>query len=153
MNDLTTIPEVDLERYAGTWYEIARLPNRFENSLICVTATYTLRNDGKITVINKGYKSEKKSWSKIKGKAWVPNSEYPGRLKVRFFWPFKGDYYIIELNKEYSLALVGTPDRNLLWILSKDPNLSEAAYSEMVKIAKEKGFQTDRLIKVKQDCQ
>ena len=91
---LTTVKSLDLKRYQGTWYEIARLPNSFEKNLIAVTATYSIKGNGKVEVLNQGYKSGLKRKS-VTGTAWVPRKEYPGRLKVRFFWPFSGDYYVI----------------------------------------------------------
>lgn len=151
--ELTTVSPVNLEKYAGTWYEIARLPNRFEKGLECVTATYKLREDRKIEVINKGFRvGESNKISKIKGIAWVPDKNYPGRLKVRFFWPFSGNYFIIELDKDYRYALVGEPSRKYLWILSKDRNLTGNIYSTLLEKAEKLGFNTARVIKINQDC-
>lgn len=153
-DELSTVSPVNLEKYAGTWYEIARLPNRFEKGLECVTATYTLRNDGKIEVINKGRKiGDSKRISKIKGTAWVPDKSYPGRLKVRFFWPFSGNYYILELDKDYRYALVGEPSRKYLWVLSKDKNLDSDIFNSLLEKAEKSGFNTARVIKINQDCQ
>jgi len=118
--NLSTVEKVDIKKYAGQWYEISRLPNSFEKGLHCVTATYTLKKNNKIEVLNKGYSiKDRGKFSTAKGTAWVPNSEYPGRLKVRFFWPFSGNYYIISLDEEYNYALVGDPSRKYLWILSR----------------------------------
>ncbi|UCH15687.1 MAG: lipocalin family protein [Bacteroidales bacterium] len=151
--ELTTVSPVDLEKYSGTWYEIARLPNRFEKGLECVTATYTLRNDGKIEVLNKGRKTgELNKISKIKGVAWVPDREFPGRLKVRFFWPFSGKYYILELDKNYRYALVGEPSRKYLWVLSKDKHLDNDIFKLLLEKAAGYGFETARVIKINQDC-
>lgn len=155
MKKLTTVPDVDINKYTGKWYEIARLPNSFEKGLICVTAEYTLRPDAKITVINEGHREDTPGKiSSIKGKAWIPDETEPGRLKVQFFWPFSSGYYIFHLDKEnYQYALVGTPSRKFLWILSRKPVMEEELYRELVRVAKENHFDTDRLIKVKQDCQ
>jgi len=142
------------EKYLGKWYEIARLPNSFEKGLVCCTAEYGLRDDGKISVINAGVKEESGKISSIKGKAWVPDPEEPGRLKVQFFWPFAAGYYIFHLDKEnYQYALVGTPNRKYLWILARSPIMDDVLYKELVEIARKNEFQTDILIKVRQDCE
>ena len=151
--ELLTVKKVNLQRYTGRWYEIARFPNRFEKGLICVTANYKLKENGKIEVINKGRPEKDIKRIKIaKGTAWVPNKNFPGQLKVRFFWPFSGNYYIIMLDKDYQYVLVGDPSRKYLWILSRTKILSEDIYSKLLKIAKENGFDTHKLTKIKQDC-
>lgn len=151
--DLPTVNKVDLQKYSGKWYEIARFPNRFEKGLVCVTANYTIKENGKIEVINKGYLSEEtKKFKTAKGVAWVPDDKFPGQLKVRFFWPFSGKYYIIALDRNYQYVLVGDPSRKFLWVLSRTKNLSENIYSELLKIAGENGFDTQKLIRIKQDC-
>lgn len=150
--ELKTVPNVDIEKYAGTWYEIAKLPNKFEKGLTCISATYSIKENGKINVLNQGFKTEKGTWKDITGTAWVPDSKNPGQLKVRFFWPFSGDYYIIALNDDYTYALVGDPSRKYLWILSKNKYLDPAIYNELLNIAKKNGFNTDLVEKVDQDC-
>lgn len=151
--DLPTVKELDLTKYAGTWYEIARLPNSFEKGLECVTATYTILPNGKVEVLNKGYTNVDTSKMKnIRGVAWVPDNNYPGRLKVRFFWPFSGRYWVIALDKDYNYALVGDPSRKYLWILSKTSTLDNSVYSTLVNIAKENGFDIGKLTMVNQDC-
>lgn len=147
---LETVKNVDLKKYSGLWYEIARLPNRFEKDMQFVTAKYTLLSSGKVQVINSGITS-KGILKSSEGKAWVPNSEYSGRLKVQFFWPFSGDYYIIYLNDDYTLALVGNPSRKYFWILSKISSIDKSIYSEMLKIASEKGFDISKIEKIKQN--
>ena len=150
---LPTVEKVDISKYAGKWYEIARLPNRFEKNLECISATYTPKDKGKIEVLNKGYLIGKENeFKEVKGTAWVPDPNYQGRLKVRFFWPFSGDYYIISLDENYQYALVGDPSRKYLWILSKSKVLDETIYSELLTVAKENGFAVEELIKVNQDC-
>ena len=151
--DLSTVDAVNINKYAGCWYEIARLPNSFEKGLECITATYTVKDNGTIEVLNQGHLSKNISKIKrIKGSAWVPNSTYPGRLKVRFFWPFSGDYYIVSLDKDYQYALVGSPSRKYLWVLSKNKELDHAIYSELLEIANNKGFNVEKIIKVNQTC-
>jgi lipocalin len=153
VKELPTVDQLDLTRYAGTWYEIARLPNRFEKGLECVSATYTLRDDGKITVENRGHSIEDHTkTSYIKGVAWVPDQTKPGQIKVRFFWPFAGRYWVIALGQEYNYALVGDPSRKFLWVLAKNKDLDETIYLDLIKIAEEQGFEVDKVIRVKQDC-
>lgn len=146
---LTTVSRLDLNRYQGTWYEIARLPNSFEGGLTSVTASYSLKENGQIKVINQGYKSDKKLKS-ITGVAWVPDDKFPGRLKVRFFWPFSGKYYVIHVDDEYQYALVGSPSRRFLWILAKQPEISEEVFSQFLEIARKERFSVEELIKVDQ---
>ena len=150
--ELETVKNVDLNKYAGTWYEIAKLPNKFEKNLSCISATYTLKENGKVNVLNQGFNTKKGTWKDISGTAWVPNSEFPGQLKVRFFWPFAGDYYIISLADDYSYALVGDPSRQYLWVLSRNQELDDTAYSNLMAIAKDKGFNIDAVEKVNHSC-
>ena len=151
---LKVVDEVNLQKYTGTWYEIARLPNRFEKGLKCVTATYQLREDGKITVINKGHKIENpQKAEKVEGWAKVPNPEEPGKLKVTFFWPFFGKYWIIDLDPDYQYALVGSPSRKYLWVLAREKVLKEETYKKLLKTAEKRGFDTAKLMRIKQDCE
>lgn len=152
-SELETVDAVDIQKYAGTWHEIARLPNSFEKGLECVTAKYRILDENKIEVINGGINAEDKSRKKdITGSAWVPNEKYPGRLKVRFFWPQAANYYIIALDDDYQYALVGTPSRKYLWVLSKSKALEDTIYKEMLEIASRNGFPVENMIKVRQDC-
>lgn len=150
---LTTVDTVNLEKYAGTWFEIARLPNRFEREMDCVTATYTLREDGRIDVLNKGKKSDKDEFDTAEGIAKVPLSDFPGQLKVSFFRPFWGDYYIIELADDYSYALIGDPSRKYLWVLARNPRIDEEVYTNLLNIADEHGFDISKIYRTKHDCQ
>jgi apolipoprotein D and lipocalin family protein len=151
--ELSIVDQVDIQKYLGTWYEIARLPNSFEKGLECVTATYTLKDNGKIEVLNKGRSIEKENVSKsAKGTAWVPDAEYPGRLKVTFFWPFSGNYYIMALDENYQYALVGDPSRKYLWVLSRSKTLDDGIYSALMDHANKDGFAIDQVIRVNQDC-
>jgi len=150
---LNVVDEVDLEKYTGTWYEIARLPNRFEEGLKCITATYQLRSDGKISVINRGHNIENPEITeKAEGWAKIPNKQEPGKLKVTFFWPFFGKYWILELDEDYQHVLVGSPSRKYLWILSRDKEMNRPDYDDLVNKAKGKGFDISKLIKTKHDC-
>lgn len=151
--NLPTVQDIDISRYAGQWYEIARLPNSFEKGLECVTATYTLKKGDKIEVLNRGYSVEKAGKvSTAKGRAWVPDPEFPGRLKVSFFWPFAGNYYIISLDQEYKYVLVGDPSRKYLWVLSRSKELDNTIYTKLLDIAKSNGFDIDNVIMVNQEC-
>jgi apolipoprotein D and lipocalin family protein len=149
----SVVSEVDLKKYQGLWYEIARLPNYFERKLKCISATYTLRDDGKITVLNQGrYISDPQEKSSITGVAWVPDSKSPAKLKVRFFWPFSGDYWIMYLDKEYRFVLVGDPDLKYLWILSRDKLMDEKTYTMLLQKAIDQGYDVSSIIKVEHDC-
>lgn len=149
---LPTVPTLDLEQYKGTWYEIARFPHRFEKDLQCVSATYTLRNDGKITVYNRGFSEKKKAFKDITGKAWVPDTTRPGEIKVSFFGPFAGDYFVMDIDSSYTSVLVGSPSRNYLWILARGTILEDDRYNELVGIAESRGFDVGKLEKVRHDC-
>lgn len=148
---MRVVPFVDLARYAGTWYEIARLPNRFQRACVeDVTATYALRPDGKITVVNECRTSEGKEKS-AKGTARLASEKGPNsKLKVTFFWPFSGNYWIIDLDADYRWAVVGEPDRKYLWILSRDPQMDEALFRRLIDRAQQQGYDVAPLIKTRQ---
>jgi len=140
-----------LSRYLGTWYEIARLDHSFERGLTRVTATYSLREDGGIKVVNRGFDARKQEWREAIGKAYFVESPDIGRLKVSFFGPFYGGYNIIDLDKEnYSYALVSGPTRAYLWILARDQKLEPSVLNHLVNKAKALGFATEQLIYVDQ---
>lgn len=150
---LPVVQSLDVERYMGTWYEIARLPNSFEEGLICVTATYSLLDNGKIRVINKGRNQENpEEIETAKGKAKFADKSTPGKLKVTFFWPFYGKYWIIELDEDYKYALVGSPSREYLWILSRTKQLPESTVKKLTERAEELGFETKNLYYTAQTC-
>ena len=143
---LAIVQNVDLKRYAGKWYEIARLPTRFEKGCRCVTAEYTIM-DKYIEVKNsctEGAVADAKTRS-ITGKAFRKERDTSGKLKVQFFWPFKADYWIIALDSDYQYALVGHPNREYLWILSRTPQLDEAIIKNLTGQAKSQGFAIDKL--------
>ena len=144
-SDLTTVSVVDLDRYLGKWYEIARYPNRFQKQCVGdTTATYSLREDGKVVVVNICRKADG-SLSNAKGTARVVDNQTKAKLKVTFFWPFSGDYWIIGLDPDYRWAVVGEPTRKYLWILAREPHMSDAEYSKALQIVREKGFDEHRL--------
>lgn len=137
----------DVNRYMGTWYEIARLDHSFERGLTMVTAGYSLRDDGGIDVVNRGFDPRTKKWKKAIGKAYLAAGPGIGRLKVSFFWPFYGGYNIIELDKDkYSYALVCGSGKNYLWLLARQPKMEEPTKARLIMKAKDLGFDTDRLI-------
>jgi apolipoprotein D and lipocalin family protein len=151
MTELETVEHVDVERYMGTWYEIARFPQRFEKGLVGVTANYTLLPNGKVRVLNSGRKGGLDGELRTaEGKARVIDPKTNAKLKVTFFWPFEGNYWILALGKGYEYAVVGDESRKYLWILSRTPQMDEALYDELVRRAKEKGFDVSRLEKVPQ---
>lgn len=150
---INSVENVDLARYSGVWYEIARLPNTFERNLVGVTATYTIEKTGKIGVLNQGYRdSLDGKLVSIKGRARVPDPAQPGRLKVAFFLFFGADYFILELDTSgYQYALVGGASKNILWILGRTPGMEDTIYQSLVEKARSLGYDTERLIKVPQN--
>lgn len=149
----SVVNDVDLNRYKGLWYEIARLPNWFEKKLKCTSATYTLREDGKITVINAGnYIDNPSKKNSAKGVAWIPDKKNPAKLKVRFFWPFSGDYWIMDLDKDYRYVLIGEPSFKYLWILAREKKLDDNVYNRLIQKAVNNGYDVKSIIRVEQDC-
>jgi apolipoprotein D and lipocalin family protein len=149
-----TVTGFELDRYLGTWYEVARLDHRFERGMTDVTANYSLRDDGGVSVVNTGFEPEKGKWASATGKAYFVGDADQGQLKVSFFGPFYGGYNIVELDKEdYQYSLVVGPNRNYLWILSRSPQLDEEILSALVEKASSLGFPTDELIYVEHDRQ
>jgi apolipoprotein D and lipocalin family protein len=146
-DNITAVDGFEVKRYLGTWYEIARLDHSFERGLSNINATYTLRDDGGIHVLNKGYDKEAGKWKRAEGKAYLVNGPDVGRLKVSFFGPFYSGYNIIALDKEnYSYALVCGMNRSYLWILARDKELEKETLEKLVGLAKNLGFLTDELI-------
>lgn len=148
---LQTVDNVSLERYQGVWYDIAHLPQRFQDDCKCVTAEYTLKEDY-VEVFNTCYNKKSGQVSTITGKAFSTHPDEAGKLKVQFFWPVKGDYYIIKLDPEYRYAMVGAPDRESLWILSREPSVSAVTLKEYFNYAEEVGFNTSDLVFTDQTC-
>lgn len=144
---LETVPNVDLTKYTGLWYEFARFPNRFEDAECTnVTAEYTLRPDGKITVVNSCFLPSKNKQKRVKGKAWVVDTTTNAKLKVSFFWPFSGNYWIIGLADDYSWALVGEPGRKYFWILTRSSVIEKPVLDKIAEIMIAKGFDPQKLI-------
>ena len=145
-----TVAEVDLTRYAGTWYEIARYPNSFEKNCINTTATYGLNDDGTVSVVNECTNSETGETKRAEGTARIVDGSNNSKLEVKFApdWvPFAwGDYWILALEADYSAALVGSPDGKYLWILAREEEPDQALIDRMLAAAREKGFDTDALV-------
>ncbi|MBY6188483.1 lipocalin family protein [Marinobacter hydrocarbonoclasticus] len=134
----------ELERYLGTWHELARLPNRFEKDLVNVTAQYSLREDGGVRVINRGFNARTRDWEEAEGKAYRVDSD-AARLKVSFFGPFYAEYNVLWLSAGYDLALVASRDHDYLWLLARQPSLPQALLSEPLALAEQLGFDLDAL--------
>jgi apolipoprotein D and lipocalin family protein len=148
---LDTVPSVDLDRYMGKWYEIASIPQRFSKGCRCTTAEYTFNTaDGYVEVYNSCLKEGKVS--DVKGKAFPVEGTNNSKLKVQFFWPFKGEYWILELDPEYRYVMVGSPDRESLWFLSRTPTMDDATYARLEQLANTKGFPVEQLEMMDQNC-
>ena len=137
-----------LDRYLGTWYEMYRLDHRFERGLQQVTAEYSLRDDGRIRVINSGYRVAEQCWERIEGVARPVNNTGDGHLKVSFFGPFYGSYVVASIDDAYQLSLVTGPNRRFLWILARDPGVSAERLDSLLAKAESLGFDRGALIKV-----
>ncbi len=136
----------DLNRYLGTWYEIARLDHRFERGLTDIQAVYSLRDDGSVKVLNRGRQTENGEWREAEGRALFTGSANEASLKVSFFGPFYGGYHVAALDPQYQWALIVGPDRDYFWILSRSPHISDALRHSLIDRAKAFGIQTDALI-------
>ncbi len=147
---LQTVDSVDLSRYIGTWYEIARYPNRFQRHCQSDTkAEYMLRKDGTVQVVNSCRQKDRKTRT-ARGSAKVADKTTNAKLRVTFFWPFYGDYWIIGLSPDYRYAIVGEPNRRYLWILSRTPEMDERTYAGVLEQIRAAGYEPDKLIKTPQ---
>lgn len=150
---LPTVENVDLQRYAGKWYEIARYPNTFERGCVGVTADYGLRDDGRVSVLNTCLEGALDGPARtIEGSARTVDPSN-AKLKVRFFWFFEGDYWVIDLDEDYTLAVVGEPSRNFLWILSRTPQISEELYQATLAKLEPLGYDPERVERVLQESE
>lgn len=143
---LQTVSHVDLARYVGLWYEIGRYPNSFQKGCKASTAMYTLRPDGQIGVVNSCRDEHDSRLREAKGRAWVVDKNSNARLKVSFFWPFRGDYWIIDLGEDYEYAVVGTPNRRYLWILSRTPEMRPVVLEKIFQNVEKQGFVRSNLL-------
>jgi apolipoprotein D and lipocalin family protein len=143
---LRTVSHVDLQRYTGTWYEIASFPQRFTKGCQATTATYTNTDKGYVIVENRCRRNSLTGKSSsIKGKAFVVPNSGNAKLKVQFFWPMRGKYWIIDLADDYSYAVVGHPDRKYLWILSRTPTMPDDVYQGILDRVKANGYALEKL--------
>ncbi len=145
------VDNFELESYLGTWYEIARLDHSFERGLSNVTAEYTLREDGGVGVLNRGYRAEKDEWGEAEGKAYFVGDPSVGQLKVSFFGPFYGGYNVFELGENYEYSMVAGANRSYLWILARKAQLSQSTIDELLSRAEAAGYDTSELIFVDHD--
>jgi len=150
---LETVPYVDLQKYMGKWYEIAAFPQKFQKGCHCTTAEYVMTDKGYVRVINTCRKdSPDGKMNMAKGKAFIVEGSNNAKLRVQFFWPFRGDYWIIDLAEDYSYAVVGAPDRKYLWILSRTPTMDPGLYQNIIDRIAKKEFDVGKLVKSDQSC-
>lgn len=143
---LSTVQSLDLQRYLGRWYEVARFPNQFEEDCVGVTATYSLNPDGTIKVVNRCRKGKLDGPEEVaEGTATVVDTTTNAKLSVTFFWPFAGDYWVLDLAEDYSWALVGEPSGRYLWILSRTPTLPDNTRAALLAKLKAQGYDTTAL--------
>ncbi len=148
-----TVDSVDLVKYMGTWYEIAAFPQRFQKGCHCSVAEYTMTDKGYVRVVNScRRKGPDGKLTRAKAKAFVVPGSGNAKLKVQFFWPFRGNYWIIDLDKDYVWAVVGDPSRKYLWILSRTPTMDAGLYAEIVARTAGQGFDTSKLKLADQSC-
>ncbi len=148
---INPVSDFEINKYLGKWYEIARLDHSFERGMDKVNAEYSLRDDGGVKVINRGYSNEDKEWNEAEGKAYFVSSKDEAHLKVSFFGPFYGSYIIFELDKDnYQYSFVSGNNRSYLWLLARTPTVSQDIINKFVTRSKELGFETDNLIYVDQ---
>lgn len=147
-----TVKNLETNRFLGKWYEIARFPHSFEKDLVGVTATYSMKENGNIKVVNEGYKgSLNGKHSKAIGNAKIKDPNFPGKLRVSFFWIFYSDYLVMELDSlNYEWAVIGSSSPNYLWILSRKPQMDDVTYNNLIKKIRKRGYDVQKLIKVEQ---
>ena len=150
---LDVVPRVDLDRYIGKWYDIASFPQSFQEGCNCTSAEYFKTDKDYIRVVNTCRKGSPTGELKTaEGKAFVVENSNNAKLRVQFFWPFRGDYWIIDLAADYSYAVVGDPSRKYLWILSRTPKIDDSIFNAIVERIKAKGFDTSKLLRTNQSC-
>ena len=150
-DNITPVQDFELNKYLGKWYEIARLDHSFERELEKVTEEYSLRDDGGVRVINRGYSSLNNKWQEAEGKAYFVRDRNEAYLKVSFFGPFYGSYVVFTLEKNYDYAFVTSFDRSFLWLLSRTPQQSSDVKAQFIDRVQELGYNVDELIFVKHE--
>lgn len=146
--DFSTVQSLDVNRFMGQWYELARYDHKFERGMNHVTATYSIKDDGMIKVVNAGIKDGEAK--QAEGKAKQPDPDDPGKLKVSFFLFFYSDYYILELDPDYSYVVVGSSTDKYLWIMSREKSLPAEVYDGIILRLQERGYDTSKLLTVEQ---
>lgn len=149
--DIEPVSNFKLNSYLGTWYEIARLDHSFERGLNNISATYSSREDGGVRVLNKGLSIDDQEWNTAEGKAYFVEDQHTGHLKVSFFGPFYGSYIVFKLDEDYQNAFITSYNKDYLWFLSRNQNVSDELKKEFVELAESKGFDVDSLIWVEHD--
>ena len=150
--NISPVENFELDRYLGKWYEIARLDHSFERGLEKIAAEYSLRDDGGVRVLNRGFSTTKNAWEEAEGKAYFVGSADTGHLKVSFFGPFYGSYVIFELEQEnYQYAFITSYKKSYLWLLARDTSVPNSVRDRFLRLAKEKGFDVDSLIYVQHE--
>jgi apolipoprotein D and lipocalin family protein len=141
-----TVP-LDVDRYMGTWYEIARFDSFYQRGCVASSAAYSRQGDD-VKIINRCYDGSLEGKQKIvEGKAWIPDAKEPGKLRVQFFWPFSGPYWVIDIADDYSWALIGHPEKKSCWVFSRTPAIDDSLYQTLIGKLKARGYDTTRLIK------
>ncbi len=148
--NVTPVTPFELSRYLGQWHEIARLDHSFERDMIKVTAQYSMNPDGSVKVLNRGFNTKQQAWKDAVGKAWLIDSPNKGALKVSFFGPFYGGYFIAALDPEYQWAMVVGPDLDYFWILARQPTLDDRIKSDLLKQSRSIGIAVNDIIWVTQ---
>jgi len=150
--NITPVDNFNIERYLGKWYEIARLDHSFERGLTSVSAEYSVRSDGGLRVVNRGYSQKENKWKEIEGKGYFVDRKDQGFLKVSFFGPFYGSYVVFDLDRDnYSYALVCGPDKSYFWLLARSLRIDDELKKRLVDKAASLGFDTKKLIYVRHD--
>ncbi|MEY3281517.1 MAG: hypothetical protein RL674_1502 [Pseudomonadota bacterium] len=146
-DNITPVTSFQIERYLGKWYEIARLDHRFERGLTQISAEYSMRPDGGLKVLNRGYSKEKQEWSEAEGRGYFVQSPNEAYLKVSFFGPFFGSYIVFELDTvNYKNALISGPDKSYFWLLARTPTIDDNLKKKLIAKAAALGFDTKKLI-------
>ena len=146
-DNITPVTSFQIERYLGKWYEIARLDHRFERGLTQISAEYSMRQDGGLKVLNRGYSKEKQEWSEAEGRGYFVQSPNEAYLKVSFFGPFFGSYIVFELDTvNYQYALISGPDKSYFWLLARTPTIDDNLKKKLIAKAAALGFDTKKLI-------
>jgi len=144
---------INYELYQGKWYEIARLPNSFEEGLVCITMTYAYRDEGIMTVVSSGKnKSNPNDIKSFTAKAWIPDENEPQKIKIQIVWPVAFDFILIHIDEEKGHAIIGSPHKQKLWILSRQPMINESDMSDLKSISEKKQYDVEKLVFVDQIC-